>query len=171
MFDHRRIKKKGVSAPATVVSMAEHRHSGSSDSRRYDFVLDVRPTEGAPFRVEMHQLFYIIERKPQAGDEVNVKFDPKSHETIFDFAGDHRFDLDAMRAHTAALQQQTAAMKAQFGRPGASRIVAMGIPAHSPAEPSPLAAIDGIARLVQLRDSGAITAAEFETLKAKLLGS
>lgn len=182
MFDERRIRKHGLPGQATVVSMQEHSRLASNDFRRYDFVLDVRPADGAPFRVEMHESFSIMSSKPQEYDVVNVKYDAKSHETIFDFTGDARFDLDAMRARTAQMRKETAAMKAAaaarpagmdpvgmpFGlAPGTIVIGGPGVGGAPLASADPVAAIE---RLVALRDSGALTPQEFEMMKAKLIG-
>lgn len=185
MFDERRIRKHGLPAQATVVSMEMHSHVSSNDYHRYDYVLDVRPPNEAPFRVEMHESFPIIAGKPQIYDVVNVKYDEKSHETIFDFTGDPRFDLDAMRARTAQMRKETAEMKAAMANgtatgipglpfdlpPGAmviSGASAAGVlSAMGSASADPVAAIE---RLVALRDSGALSQAEFDALKAKLIG-
>jgi hypothetical protein len=115
VFEARRIRKHGLPATATVVSMAEHAHHSTNDYRQYDYVLDVQPANVAPFRVEMHQTFAIMESKPQAYDVVNVRYDAKSHETIFDLTGDPRYDVEAMRARTEQLRRETAQMKRERG--------------------------------------------------------
>jgi hypothetical protein len=171
MFDERRIRKHGLPA---VVSMDKHSHITSNEYQRYDYVLDVQPPNEAGFRVEMHHTFLVIFSKPEQYDVVNVKYDPKSHETIFDFTGDPRFDLDAMKAHTAQLRKETAEMRATMAERGIvpGRPFPMTSPAPSPG-PSPAASTDLVAdieRLVTLRDSGALTQQEFELMKAKLIG-
>ncbi len=62
-------------------------------------------------RVEMHVSFVILGSKPEIYDVVKVKYDPTSHETIFDLTGDRRYDLDAMRASGALTQQEFETMK------------------------------------------------------------
>lgn len=164
MFDERRIRKHGLPGQATVVSATEHSHLSSNDYRRYDFVLDVRPATGEPFRVEMHETFAILGLRPNEYDVVNVKYDPESHETIFDFTGDPRFDLDAMRARTTELRRETAEMNAVRAAGG-------GQPAFPfPQATAPRDAVAEIERLVALRDSGALSPAEFDAMKAKLIG-
>ena len=187
MFDERRIRKHGLPAQATVVSATVHSKITTNDFRRWDFVLDVRPPNEAPFRVEMHETFAMLGLRPNEYDVVNVKYDPKSHETIFDFTGDPRFDIDAMRARTAQMRKETAEMKAAMAEgggalpagmmpglpfnlpPGAIVISGAGAAATAAAVTSadPVAAIE---RLVALRDSGALTHEEFDALKAKLIG-
>jgi hypothetical protein len=174
MFDERRIRKHGLTATATVVSMNEHSALSSNSYRRYDYVLDVQPTAEAPFRIEMRHTFAIMESKPQAYDVLNVKFDAKTHETIFDFTGDPRYDLDAMRARTDQMRKETAEMRAGLAArgitPGTPMMVFPGGLAGAGAVPTPTTAVDAIEKLVQLRDSGALTQQEFETLKSKLIG-
>lgn len=117
-----------------------------------------------------------------------MKYDEKSHESIFDFAGDPRYDLDAMRARTAQTRKETAEMKAAMAQggggvlptgmipgmpfgfpPGAIVITGPGAAATAAAVASsdPVAVIE---RLVALRDSGALTQQEFDALKAKSIG-
>ncbi|MCU1399503.1 MAG: Short C-terminal protein [Acidimicrobiales bacterium] len=174
MFDERRIRKHGLPGQATVVSATVHSHLSSNDYRRYDFVLDVRPAAGEPFRVEMHESFAILGLRPNEYDVVNVKYDPESHETIFDFAGDPRFDIDAMRARTAELRKETAELKAAHAAGGGMPMfqfpqgaISFGSPTAAAPTADPVAEIE---RLVALRDSGALTAAEFDAMKAKLIG-
>jgi len=114
MFDEKRIRKHGTPARAVVVSMQRHSHVSSNDYQRYDYVLEVHPAGEGPFQVEVHDTFLIVMGKPEQFDEVNVKFDPKTKETVFDLEGDPRFDLEAMKAHTAQLRQETAQMNAAY---------------------------------------------------------
>ncbi|MCU1392590.1 MAG: hypothetical protein JWM34_1018 [Ilumatobacteraceae bacterium] len=111
MFDERRIRKHGLPGRATVVSMDRHSQATTNDYQRFDYVLDVQPADGAPFRVEMHETFLAVGGKPQAYDVVAVKYDAKSHETVFDLTGDPRYDLEAMKAQTLQLRKETAEMR------------------------------------------------------------
>ncbi|GAA2645115.1 SHOCT domain-containing protein [Paractinoplanes durhamensis] len=148
MFDQRRIRKRGLSAQALVLSVRESSTLGGNGSwQKYDFVLEVRP-EGQPaFRAEVRERFYIIERKPGEADVVSVKYEPGTLKVIFDLAGDPRFDLEAMQRRTAQLKWEA------HGR------------ASGQATEDPAAAL---ARLVSLRDAGAISEEEFTTLAARL---
>ncbi|MCU1387615.1 MAG: Short C-terminal protein, partial [Ilumatobacteraceae bacterium] len=124
---------------------------------------------GEPFRVEMHESFAILGLRPNEYDVVNVKYDPESHETIFDFTGDPRFDLEAMRARTTQMRKETAEMNAARAAGGGQPMFQFLQGAAPPAARSsdPVADIE---RLVALRDSGALTPAEFDAMKAKLIG-
>jgi hypothetical protein len=185
MFDERRIRKNGLSGTATVVSMERHSHISSNSYQRYDYVLDVQPADGAPFRTEMHETFAILASKPEHYDVVNVKYDAKSQETIFDFKGDPRYDIDAMRARTDKMREETAQMKAAMAERGVTTGMPFSFPAGAVvvdmtkisdmanAASTTSAAVDPVAaieRLVALRDAGALTPEEFETMKAKLIG-
>ena len=50
MFTDRRIRKHGLPAEATVKSMVPRRYGGAEMSRKYDYVLEVRPTDRAASR-------------------------------------------------------------------------------------------------------------------------
>lgn len=102
MFERRRIRKHGLTAQALVLSVREGSHLGGNGSwQKYDFVLEVRPEGRPPFRAEVRERFYIIERKPAEADLVPVKYDPESLQAIFDLTGDPRFDIEAMQRRTA----------------------------------------------------------------------
>jgi hypothetical protein len=38
--------------------------------------------------------------RPKPHDVLRVRYDPASHEVVFDFAGDPRYDVDALEAKT-----------------------------------------------------------------------
>lgn len=81
-------------------------------SRMYDYVLEVRPTTGSPFEARLALNAAYLGAKPHEYDEVRVKYDPKSLKVMFDFAGDERFDTDAMNARSARLRKEAAEMLA-----------------------------------------------------------
>jgi hypothetical protein len=108
MFDQRRIRKRGLTAQALVLSAREASTLGGNGSwQKYDFVLEVRPGDRAAFRAQVRERFYIIERKPAETDLVGVKYDPDTLKVIFDLAGDPRFDLEAMQRRTAQQKWDT----------------------------------------------------------------
>lgn len=119
MFDQRRIRKHGISAEATVKSMVAS-HSSQDMARNYDYVLEVRPVDGAPFEATLRHSAAFLAGKPQEYDVVKVKFDPRSLKVMFDFTGDPRFDVDAMNARTAQMRKETAEMLAARQQPNSS---------------------------------------------------
>ncbi|GIF21518.1 hypothetical protein BJ973_005037 [Actinoplanes tereljensis] len=105
MFDERRIRKRGLTAPALVLSVREASTMGGNGSwMKYDYTLEVRPEGGAPFRTEVRERFYIIERKPSEADVVTVKYDPATLKAVFHLEGDPRFDLEAMQRRTTQMK-------------------------------------------------------------------
>ncbi len=193
MFDHRKIHKNGLRGVANVLSMHEHT-AHSPDYAKYDYVIAVRAETGEAFQTEFTLSLSLYESKPQAYDVVNVKFDPKSHETVFDYTDDPRFDLVAMRAHTEALNADTARMRANPGAAAMSFIPKLppnliaAMPAASmprvvqmpqsmqPAQMAQMAqtvAADpatAIERLAALHASGVLNDEQFEAAKNKVLG-
>jgi hypothetical protein len=108
MFDRRQIRKHGLTAQALVLAVREASSLGGNGSwQKYDFILEVRPADRSPFRAELRERFYIIERKPVDADLVTVKYDPRTLKVIFDLAGDPRFDLEAMQRRTTQLNWDT----------------------------------------------------------------
>jgi hypothetical protein len=174
MFDKRRIRKNGLPAQALVLS-ARPRHSNmsSNNTESYDYVLEVRPEGRAPFQAQLRERFYIIESKPKEADLVQVKYDPESLKVMFDLEGDPRYDVEAMERRTAQLKWETHNRSQGTPTPPAvfSFTVAPSGPAPSGPAPSGSAddRIQALERLARLRETGAITAEEFETLKADLM--
>jgi hypothetical protein len=143
MFDQRRIRKHGIFAEATVKSMVAS-HSSQDMARNYDYVLEVRPVDGAPFEATLRHSAAFLAGKPQEYDVVKVKYDPKSLKVIFDFTGDPRFDVQAMNAHTAQLRKETAEMLAARQQPNSS------YPALSEAQSGSLGAFANLSNLANL---------------------
>jgi hypothetical protein len=106
MFEKRRLKKHGTRARATVVDARQHPKVATNDYRKYDFIVDVSPSDQATFRADLQETFVVMGLKPKAGDAVDVIFDPSSHEVMFDLEGDPRYDLDALKAQQAARREQ-----------------------------------------------------------------
>jgi hypothetical protein len=148
MFDQRRIRKHGRTAQALVLSVREASVMGGNGSwQKYDYTLEIRPEGGPPFRAEVRERFYLIERKPAEAELVPVKYDPGTLKAVFDLTGDPRFDLEAMQRRSAEQRWET----------------------HRRTSPPPAEDREqALARLVGLRDSGAISEEEFATLQARL---
>lgn len=171
MFDERRIRKHGLDGEATVVSMDEKSNHSSNSYRKYDYVLDVRPVVGEPFRAELRHTFSMLESKPQAYDVVKVKFDAGSRQVIFDLVGDPRYDVEAMNARTLQMREETARMRAAIANnpAGTGTGPMAAFPSAGPA--APVDVVGALERLAKLHESGALTAEQFETMKAKLLSN
>ena len=72
----------------------------------YDYIADVEPDDGSPaFRAKFIEMFKSdVDRRPLVGEKAQVKFNPKTQETLFDRdvlwkeakaekqAGDEKFD-------------------------------------------------------------------------------
>ncbi len=116
-FAKRKLKKNGERATALVVSSEERSKVTSNELRDYDYVLEVHSEAGETFEAKVRDKFWITGLRPTEGDdEVPVRFDAQSKETVFDLDGDARYDVDAMNERTAQLKAETRALKQQ--RPG-----------------------------------------------------
>lgn len=166
MFDKRRIRKHGTQAKAEVLSVEQRSKITSNELRDYDHVVAVRATERDPFEAKIRDKFWIAGLRPKKGDILNVRYDPKSLETVFDLEGDPRYDVDALEAKNEA----TRADMPEWVRDG-SGVPPTPMPGMFPTATS--AATDPLARLerlVRLRDAGALSQDEFEAEKAKIMG-
>jgi hypothetical protein len=113
-FRRRKLKKNGEKATALVVSCEERSKVTTNELRDYDYVLEVHTDGGETFQAKVRDKFWITGLRPTEGDdEVPVRFDPSSKETIFDLDGDPRFDVDAMNERTAQMKAETRALKQQ----------------------------------------------------------
>jgi hypothetical protein len=161
VFAKKRILQHGEPAEATVLSVEERSHHTSNELRDYDHVLEVRPDDGSPpFQATVREKLWIVGLRPKAHDVLRVKYDPKSHEVVFDFAGDPRYDVDALNAQTEQRRAEVDDFKQRLIESGG-----MSRGAAGPNDP-----IDQLERLVKLRDAGALTPEEFEAQKARILG-
>jgi hypothetical protein len=183
MFDKRRIRKNGLPAQAFVLSTVERSSFSSNSWRKYDYVLEVRPEGRAPFQAQLQETFYMIESKPKETDLLQVKYDPKTLQVVFDLEGDPRYDVEAMNRRSTQMRWETHNRQAQgmsmppggspFGAAAAAAAVAAAVAAAA-ATPAASAGpmddrIQALERLARLRDSGAISTEEFEVLKADLM--
>ena len=157
MFDKRRIRKSGERGKALVVSCETRSKLTSNELRDFDYVLEVRPERGEPFQAEVRDKFWIAGLRPREDeDDVPVRYDRDSHETVFDLDGDPRFDADAMNVRTAEKRRELREMKEAMG-------------AVAPAPPAAADPIAQLERLVRLRDAGALSEDEFAAQKARIL--
>jgi hypothetical protein len=114
LFARRRLKKSGERATALVLSCETRSKITSNELRDYDYVLEVHPEAGDTFEAKVRDKFWITGLRPEDQDDnVPVRFDPASKETVFDLDGDPRYDVDAMNAQTAKLKAETRALNAE----------------------------------------------------------
>ena len=168
MFAKKRILKSGETAEATVLSVDERSHITSNELRDYDHVLEVRPDNGTPsFQATVREKFWIVGLRPKAHDVLRVRFDPKTHEVVFDFDGDPRYDVDALRAQTEQRRVGLEGERSDLDEFKQHLIEFGGMSTGGAGSSDP---VDQLERLVKLRDLGALTPEEFEAQKARILG-
>jgi hypothetical protein len=99
-------------AEAVVLALEPPGHVIDTDLHGVDwehrkYILEVRPADQPPFRVETKAKVPIFS-KPEQGDLVTVSYDPRSHKTELHIDGDSRYDPRLIRE---AKKQQEAALK------------------------------------------------------------
>jgi transposase-like protein len=170
------LEENGKRANATVVEIAE---KGMAVTRGAEGVigntelalkthLRVQPDDEPEFEVKKRFSFPQL-AVPSAGQTVPVLYDPNDHDKII---VDYSPEAQQSAAFTAAgidpnqisqLMQQAQQMQGGMGQmPGAT--------APAPAQPQPNS-VEQLEKLAKLKESGALTDAEFEAEKAKILGS
>lgn len=101
-----------------------------------------------------------MERRPQPHELLEVRYDPRTLETVLVLEGDPRFDLEAMNARTAEIRAGLPEAARDGRLPRTSGWVQ---PAQSL---DPLSRLEGLARL---HAAGVLTEDEFAEQKAKIL--
>lgn len=168
MFDKKRLLKNGLPAEATVLSVEQRSKTTSNELRDYDHVLEVRPENGEPaFQATVRAKLWMVGLRPKTHDVLRVRYDPKSREVVFDFAGDPRYDVDALNAKTEQGRADLAANKPDMDAFKQRLIESGGMSTGGKGSTDP---VDQMERLVKLRDMGALTPEEFEAQKARILG-
>ncbi len=171
-----RLRARSKEAEATVTRVQEINHFGYGQVKAR-ITYAVQPPDDASFEVS-HEANYLTSQLPHTGARVKIRYDPENHE---------QFELErpslaptvaalgAMtqggRTPTAAAASLAALTRAAngsttFGTPAVAGFPAVAGPIGTPAQRDPL---DRLKELAELRDSGALTASEFETQKAKIL--
>jgi hypothetical protein len=160
----RRLRKHGRPAQALVVSIDTPKwQDASGSSLTHDYVLDVRPDDGsAEFRATVRDSF-VIWMAPRVGHVLAVKFNPKSRKVAFDLDGDPRYDTGAAGAG--------AITRTPLGQAPSWPVEPTATPAPPAATPDGSGTLDQLERLTRLRDAGALTQAEFDAQKARILAS
>jgi hypothetical protein len=117
LFAKRRLLKNGEPGTATVISCVYRSKLTSNELRDFDYELEVSSEAGDAFTAKVRDKFWITGLRPKEGDEdVPVRFDRAGKRTVFDLAGDPRYDVDAMNARTAEVRAETRAMRKQAGK-------------------------------------------------------
>jgi Short C-terminal domain len=152
---------------------AVHGNDRAAISQR--FLMDVSPSSGEPFRCEVSALLRDTFRTPDMGDVVQLKCDPGRKEAKF-VASDPMVNK---KAHAQVVREQRAADQARYdaehGGDGFSAQANEGV-RHIDHGGRTLSAdasdqLGELERLAGLRERGALTDAEFERQKQRILGS
>src|SRR5690242_20495189 len=114
------------SAQATVLlaEMVFGRWEEESHTK-FEFVLEVHPLNGQPFRAKTTHHFLNFTPHPKVGDVVNVTYDPKSQEVKLDLKDDNRYDWKGLKhqeqvKHQAEQARRDALLSAPPGTPVSS---------------------------------------------------
>ncbi len=180
----KQLQESGKRANATVVEIAE---KGMAVTRGAEGVISntelalkahlrVQPDDEPEFEVKKRFSFPQL-AVPSAGQTVPVLYDPQDHDKII---VDYSPEAQQSAAFSAAgvdpsqigqLMEQAQQMRAQAGQmqagmPGMGQVPGMTPPA--PAQPQ-VDPVEQLEKLAKLKESGALTEAEFEAEKAKIL--
>lgn len=187
----KQLEENGKHANATVVEIAE---KGMAVTRGAEGVigntelalkahLRVQPEDEPEFEVKKRFSFPQL-AVPSAGQTVPVLYDPQDHDKIivdyspeaqqsaaFSAAGVDPNQISALMEQAQQLRPH--AGQAQAGMPGMAQMPGMGqVPGMAPAPAQPQTdPVEQLEKLAKLKDSGALTQAEFDAEKAKILGS
>jgi len=180
------LEENGKRANATVVEIAE---KGMAVTRGAEGVigntelalkahLRVQPDDEPEFEVKKRFSFPQL-AVPSAGKTIPVIYDPQDHDKII---VDYSPDAQQSAAFTAAgidqgqigeLMEQAQQMRAQAAQMqgGMGQMPGMGqVPGMPPPAQPQTDSVAQLERLAKLKESGALTDAEFESEKAKILG-
>src|SRR3954447_6573683 len=176
----KQLEENGKRANATVVEIAE---KGMAVTRGAEGVigntelalkthLRVQPDDEPEFEVKKRFSFPQM-AVPGAGQTVPVLYDPQDHDKII---VDYSPEAQQSAAFSAAgidpgqigqLMEQAQQMRAQAGQmPGMGQVPGMTPPAPAQPQADP---VEQLEKLAKLKESGALTDAEFEAEKAKIL--
>ena len=108
-------------AQATILStkLLNYRMTGEHVRHKYEFLLEVKPTQGEPFRTTIKQHLPPMTRPPQIGETVSARHNPKNHKVQLVFKGDVRYDLNLLvkAQREAAQKRQEAILSSPPGTP------------------------------------------------------
>ena len=142
-------------AQATIVDTHIKSTSGDGMTVNREFAADVVPQSGEPFRALIQSPTIATNFwDPKIGDVVQVLVDPKSKKVKFD---KHDPKLSAKAQGNAADQK----FQASLAQPGAAPVASVPERAE--------AAKQRLAKLKELKDGGALTDAEYEEQRRKII--
>jgi len=159
----------------------------SSTQVEWKLSVRVQPTDGAPFDVDVDGLFPQL-GGPTVGSRVPVLYDPDDHaKVVIDSSTDGQIDAEAARiaerltkaGRVADVDQIAAAMRQSVdGHDPSALRAALGVPVEglgsagaSSAVPGPPDPIELLSKLEALHEKGALTDAQYEAQKQRVLGS
>jgi Short C-terminal domain len=180
------LEENGRRATATVVEIAE---KGMAVTRGAEGVigntelalkarLRVQPDDEPEFEVKRRFSFPQL-AVPSAGQTVPVLYDPRDHDKlIIDYSPEAQQGAALSAAgvdpsQIGRLMQQAQQLQAQAGQmqggmPDMGQMPGMGQPAPAQPQADP---VEQLEKLAKLKESGALTDAEFQAEKAKIIGS
>ena len=180
----KQLEENGKHANATVIEIAE---KGMAVTRGAEGVvantelalkahLRVQPDDEPEFEVKKRFSFPQM-AVPGAGQTVPVLYDPQDHDKIivdytpeaqegaaFAAAGIDPNQISQLMEQAQQMQAQAGQM--QGGMPGMGQMPGMSPPAPAQPQADP---VEQLEKLAKLKESGALTDAEFEAEKAKIL--
>ena len=178
----KQLEENGKHAKATVVEIAE---KGMAVTRGAEGVvgntelalkahLRVQPEDEPEFEVKKRFSFPQL-AVPSAGQTIPVLYDPADHDKIIvDYSGEAQQNAAFASAgidpsQIGQLMQQAEQMRAQGAgmQGGMGQVPGMTPPAPAQPQVDPVTQLE---KLAKLKESGALTEAEFEAEKAKILG-
>jgi hypothetical protein len=187
--------KKGKFAISTGNDAAQQ---AASAHVNWKLTLQVTPDNEAPFGAEVKESNPEMGRDPTVGDTIGVLYDPNDHSRLVVDHSSEGLATHLTSQHSERMQQAMAyvggesahdmtkealddpaafreKMRERANQLNANAMAAAGVGQPPPwmtpagaAQPDPA---DEIAKLADLRDRGALTAAEFEAQKKKILGA
>jgi Short C-terminal domain len=149
----RQLRARSTEADATVSRVDELQRFGMNQAK-IRVTYTVAPQDDVSFEVS-RETSTLLTRMPHVGQKAKIRYDPRNHQ---------RFELITPPvANTGELLAEM--MRARTPTPAAASVAAATVQTAMPRR-DPL---DRLKELAQLRDSGALTTAEFEAQKAKIL--
>ncbi len=99
------------SAQATVLYVQDVTGTwGDVHEDKFEFVLEVHPSNGQAFRAKATHHFIRFTHYPRVGDVVNVKYHPKNQEVELDLKDDIRYGAKGLK-HQQQTERQTAQVR------------------------------------------------------------
>jgi hypothetical protein len=173
------LRANGGKPGRALISEAKSGRKWKEDPNQilWKVTMRVMPEDTGPFNATIQVPYPKTQGGPSLGSLVSVLYDPRDHSKV---AIDPGAPTESWGEVQAALQNHTIQEAMSKSKGGAAifaggRWVSGGPPAAPAAAPAAPAASPSLAteleKLASLRDHGALTDAEFQAQKAKLLGT